>query len=52
MFLKTLTEVRKITDNWIREYNEERPHDSPGGLTPSEYLMASNPLENSNLTWN
>ena len=46
---KPLTEVRAITDNWIREYNEERPHDSLGDLTPSEYLMANNPLENSNL---
>jgi len=24
---KTLTEVREITDNWIHEYNEERPDD-------------------------
>jgi len=48
---KTLTEVREITNNWIREYNEERPHDSLGDLTPSEYLMANNPLENSNLAW-
>ena len=27
-------------------------HDSLGDLTPSEYLMANNPLENSNLAWN
>ena len=24
---KTLNDVREITDNWIREYNQERPHD-------------------------
>ncbi|MBL1142296.1 MAG: transposase, partial [Proteobacteria bacterium] len=49
---KTLTQVREITDNWIREYNEERPHDALGDLTPNEYLMTNNPLENSNLAWN
>jgi putative transposase len=49
---KTLTEVREITDNWIREYNEERPHDALGDLTPNEYLLANNPPENSNLPWN
>ncbi|MBL1143206.1 MAG: integrase, partial [Proteobacteria bacterium] len=36
----------------IREYNEERPHDALGDLTPNEYLMTNNPLENSNLAWN
>lgn len=49
---KTLNEVREITENWIKEYNEERPHDSLGDLTPSEYLIANNPLENSTLAWN
>ena len=49
---KTLNEVRDITDNWIKEYNDERPHDALGNLTPSEYLMANNPLENSTLAWN
>ena len=35
---RTLSEVGEITENCIREYNEERPHDSLGDLTPWEYL--------------
>ncbi|MBO6565791.1 MAG: transposase [Pseudomonadales bacterium] len=45
---KTLNEVRKLTDSWIREYNEERPHDSLEDLTPIEYLTEYQPAENSN----
>ena len=45
---KTLNEVRELTDNWIREYNEERPHDSLEDLTPIEYLNKYQPAENSN----
>ena len=48
---KRLSEVREITDNWIREYNEERPHDSLGDLTPREYLMANSNRENSKSSW-
>ena len=33
-----LKEVQEITDNWVIEYNEERPHESLGNLTPKEYL--------------
>ena len=49
---RTLNEVREITENWIRQYNEERPHDSLDDLTPQEYLAIRNPLENSNWTCN
>ncbi len=48
----TLNEVREITENWIREYNEERPHDSLNDLTPWEYLALYNKPENSNLGCN
>lgn len=45
---RTLNEVREISENWMKEYNEERPHDSLGDLTPWEYLAKHQLLENSN----
>ncbi len=45
---KTLSEVREITDEWITEYNEERPHDSLEDLTPIEYLNKYKSPDNSN----
>ena len=26
---KSLTELKEITNNWLRQYNEKRPHESP-----------------------
>jgi len=46
---KTLSEVRAITEEWMDRYNEERPHDALDDLTPFEYAMALQLLENSNL---
>ena len=43
---KTLNEVCGITDKWITEYNEERPHDSLGDLTPYEYMVTSKQPDN------
>jgi putative transposase len=45
---KTLNEVRDLTEKWIVEYNEERPHDSLEDLTPIEYLNKYDPAGNSN----
>ncbi|WP_139344048.1 integrase core domain-containing protein, partial [Vibrio ruber] len=47
---KTLNEVRDLTENWMREYNEERPHDSLNDLTPWEYLERHDSRKNSNLS--
>ena len=48
---KKLSEVRQITENWILEYNEQRPHESLGDLTPAEYLVANNPSETRTYPW-
>ncbi len=36
---RSLEEVREITWAWMLEYNEERDHDSLGGMTPAEALQ-------------
>lgn len=38
-FFSRLSEVRDIVENWIREYNEQRPHESLGNLTPEEFAL-------------
>ena len=40
---KALDEVREQTEKWLKEYNEERPHEALGDLTPREYLLTQNP---------
>lgn len=32
-----LNEVRQLTEEWMEEYNERRPHESLGNRTPSEW---------------
>lgn len=34
---ESLAQVRAITDEWIDEYNIDRPHQALGGLTPHEF---------------
>ncbi|CAM2780201.1 Integrase catalytic domain-containing protein [Vibrio mytili] len=46
---KTLSQVRELIDNWMREYNDERPHDSLDDLTPWEYLARHESRKKSNL---
>lgn len=43
-WFKTLKEAQEIIENWRIDYNENRPHSSLRGLTPSEYVreMQSN----------
>ena len=45
---RNLTEVRELTEPWMTEYNDDRPHDSLEDLTPWEYLAKHQRAENSN----
>jgi putative transposase len=40
---QTLDEVREQSARWVKEYNEERPHEALGNLTPREFLLTNNP---------
>jgi hypothetical protein len=41
---KTLSEAREITERWLKEYNNDRSHESLNNLTAEEYrLMTENP---------
>lgn len=40
---KNLTEVKEITDVWIKEYNEERPHQALNSMTPVQYRLSKYP---------
>jgi putative transposase len=40
---QTLGEVRGQTEEWLKEYNEQRPHESLGNLTPREFLSTQKP---------
>ena len=35
---ESISQVRDISEMWIREYNEERPHDSLGRLPPQTFM--------------
>lgn len=36
----SLDEARRVIEEWIQDYNRERPHSRLGGLTPFEYEAA------------
>ena len=40
---QSLSEVREQTEKWLKEYNEERPHESLDNMTPREYLLTQKP---------
>ena len=44
----SLSQLREITEEWIDQYNEIRPHDAQGSLPPARYrerlLAAQTPV--------
>lgn len=48
---RSLNEAREITDRWLREYNEERPHESLNNLTPEEYKYCYTQPQISKNSW-
>ncbi|WP_244614314.1 integrase core domain-containing protein [Elizabethkingia argenteiflava] len=34
---ESLEDVREINDEYVKDYNEERPHESLAGLSPVKY---------------
>lgn len=49
---RTLNEAREITECWLMEYNNERPHESLNNLTPEEYRLMAEKTELSKSAWN
>jgi putative transposase len=38
---QTLKEVRKLTQQWMSHYNQDRPHDALDGQTPTAFALAA-----------
>ena len=34
---RNIEEVRELTEKWRKDYNENRPHEALGNMTPLEY---------------
>ena len=39
--LRSLSEVRETTREWIAEYHRDRPHAALGGMTPHRYAAVT-----------
>ena len=46
--IDSIEEVQSVTDEWLKDYNSERPHDSLGRVPPRTFLpRPEQPLESS-----
>ena len=43
---------KRVYEDWMVRYNNERPHDSLNDMTPVEFMQANNQPGNSNPAWN
>ena len=41
-----ISQVRILTEQWIQDYNQHRPHEALGGMTPEFYEMEYSKREN------
>lgn len=39
---RNIQEIQKITDNWLKHYNEERPHEALNNQTPMNFIKQLN----------
>lgn len=46
----SLSEVKEITESWLKEYNEERPHQALKNMSPVQFLAKQQPAI-SNFEW-
>ena len=44
-----LMEARNITSKWMLDYNQNRPHDALGGLSPMQFTNQNMPLKTKNV---
>lgn len=45
----SVAELQNISDEWLTDYNENRPHDSLGGIPPAQFLPRPIAREKSSL---